>query len=554
MTDTPSLTAVITCGADAEDPVRQLKLVVSALPPDAQVVLVQSEDSEHPVRSVDSELGLMVALSGPFTHTRARTLAARKASGELLLFCELPVEGQADWVGTLLEVASRPDVGICGPALAVLEAPDSRVGGLSFVDAALNIRWLEVPTQVEAVPALHRCVLAMKRSVYEAAGGFDDQFDDQFSNLDLCIRVWRLGHRCVVAPRAQVSYAFTAQGETELDWDRFIYNVLRLGSIHLDPDDLARTTESLRSHQSYPNAAAALVQGDAAKRRAEVAERSLEETGVLLRRLCGDFFADAGTNDDQGDYSSVNRSAWTYWSGVDTLASRPVDSSELLRARELLDPDDWLPWEEISTVLCLGAAGGRQAPLFASQGCRVTLLDLSAGQLDIDRRTAQEHGFSIELIEGDMLDLSVLYERKFDLVYQPISACYVPDVERVYVEVARVLRQGGSYWLEHWNPVQMQMLDGGGWDGSGYRLVHPQGTSRAVPWNVTGTGEGGGAPVISWHYIHPIGALVGGLFRSGFRVEHFEEGWPGDPYAEPASELHLAAFAPPFLRMSARRD
>ena len=76
----------------------------------------------------------------------------------------------------------------------------------------------------------------------------------------------------------------------------------------------------------------------------------------------------------------------------------------------------------------------------------------------------------IERLECDVLDLSPLADRRFDLVYQPVSTLYLPDVRRCYRQVASVLRPGGLYWSEHWNPVEMQLDPETAWDGRAYRL------------------------------------------------------------------------------------
>src|SRR5262249_38927681 len=104
----------------------------------------------------------------------------------------------------------------------------------------------------------------------------------------------------------------------------------------------------------------------------------------------------------------------------------------------------------VRQVLCLASAGGQQAPMFASLGCRVVSADLCPEQLERDASTAKRLGFEIECVECDMLDLSPLYGRNFDLVYQAVSACYAPNVAKLYAEVARVLKHGGFYRVEHW--------------------------------------------------------------------------------------------------------
>ena len=104
----------------------------------------------------------------------------------------------------------------------------------------------------------------------------------------------------------------------------------------------------------------------------------------------------------------------------------PYSDRQLSVARTLLDQAEWLPWDEINEVLCLASAGGQQAPAFAELGRRVTLFDLSPGQLNVDRQFAAARNYDIEILEGDMLDLSALHGRGFDLVYQPISAATCP--------------------------------------------------------------------------------------------------------------------------------
>lgn len=177
-------------------------------------------------------------------------------------------------------------------------------------------------------------------------------------------------------------------------------------------------------------------------------------------------------------YAETNRWAWEY------LAARKCDSSvaygpeEFAHAREILDNEAWIPWPRVRSVLCLAAGGGQQALLFASLGCRVTSVDFSPTQLSLDRQVAQQYGWTIECVEADMMDLSVLHGRDFDLVYQAVSACYVPDVRRVYHEVAAVLRPGGVYRVEHWNSLHIQLSQTEMWNGSGYCLAHPQITGQ----------------------------------------------------------------------------
>jgi SAM-dependent methyltransferase len=249
---------------------------------------------------------------------------------------------------------------------------------------------------------------------------------------------------------------------------------------------------------------------------------------------------------DQGrDYRAVNRQAWT------RLASQGSAEPHFSEAKEWLDPEGWIHWPEVRNVLCLAAGGGQQAPLFASLNCNVVSADICPEQLEHDRQAARQHGFEIECVEADMLDLSALHGRDFDLVYQAISACYVPDVRRLYAEVSHVLRPGGFYRVQHWNPVHIQLADNVTWTGRGYELVRP--CVSGVPHVWRRAGENGGGDTECWHYIHSMTDLVGGLCDAGFQILRFTQFEHYDEQAEPGSDAHVCSYVRPLFSMYALR-
>jgi SAM-dependent methyltransferase len=250
-------------------------------------------------------------------------------------------------------------------------------------------------------------------------------------------------------------------------------------------------------------------------------------------------------------YKVVNRRAWTYLARHGSDSSKPFGEQHFAQARHWLDPDGWIRWHEVRHVLCLASGGGQQAPMFASLDCRVVSSDLCPEQLHHDSETARQYGYEIECVEADMLDLSSLHGRDFDLVYQAISACYVPNVRRLYTEVSRVIRPGGYYRVEHWNPVSMQLDDDARWTGRGYELVRPYISGRLHVWRsavINGKGS-----TECWHYIHNLTDLIGGLCDAGFRILQFAERGVQDEAAEPGSEQHLHAYARPFFSLYAQK-
>ena len=127
-------------------------------------------------------------------------------------------------------------------------------------------------------------------------------------------------------------------------------------------------------------------------------------------------------------------------------------------------------------VLCLASGGGQQSAFLSLLGADVTVADISQGQLDGDIRAAEHYGYAIKTVLCSMTDLSAFADESFDLVYQPISICFVPDVAVVYREVFRVLKKGGLYRVDHINPAthpESYDNDIDGWDESGFKIASP---------------------------------------------------------------------------------
>jgi ubiquinone/menaquinone biosynthesis C-methylase UbiE len=106
-------------------------------------------------------------------------------------------------------------------------------------------------------------------------------------------------------------------------------------------------------------------------------------------------------------------------------------------------PKQWLGSVLEKDVLLLAGGGGQQGPILAAVGARVTVFDNSPLQLAQDRMVAKREGLSIITVEGDMRDLGVFVDESFDIIINPVSNVYIPDVQPVWRESYRVLRHGG---------------------------------------------------------------------------------------------------------------
>jgi ubiquinone/menaquinone biosynthesis C-methylase UbiE len=154
------------------------------------------------------------------------------------------------------------------------------------------------------------------------------------------------------------------------------------------------------------------------------------------------------------DIRTYNRDAWN--KEVNYGANRwtqPVSPEIIAKARQgefsiLLTenipvPQRWFPPLKGADVLCLASGGGQQGPVLAAVGANVTVFDNSPSQLKQDQLVAEREALSIQTVEGDAADLSMFDDEIFDLVFNPCSTVFMPDVRAVWKEAYRVLRYGG---------------------------------------------------------------------------------------------------------------
>ena len=145
-----------------------------------------------------------------------------------------------------------------------------------------------------------------------------------------------------------------------------------------------------------------------------------------------------------------------WWSGCATaeqMAQAKSGELSLSLGIPFPVPVEWLEDVAEKEVLCLAGAGGLQAPLLAAAGAKVTVLDLSGKMLEKDALMAEKYDLDIRIEHGSMTDLSRFKDNTFDLIVNPASLFYVPDVMPVFKECYRVLKHGGSLILAAPNPI-----------------------------------------------------------------------------------------------------
>ena len=106
-------------------------------------------------------------------------------------------------------------------------------------------------------------------------------------------------------------------------------------------------------------------------------------------------------------------------------------------------PHEWFGELKGKEVLGLASGGGQQIPIFSALGAKCTVLDYSGNQCESERMVAKREGYTVNVIQADMTKRLPFEDGAFDLIFHPVSNCYVEDVKPIFKECYRVLKKGG---------------------------------------------------------------------------------------------------------------
>jgi SAM-dependent methyltransferase len=225
-----------------------------------------------------------------------------------------------------------------------------------------------------------------------------------------------------------------------------------------------------------------------------------------------------------------NRAAWDREVDSDNEWTRPVGPDVIARARAgdwsvvLIGyepvPRAWFPAELAgAAVLCLASGGGQQGPVLAAAGADVTVFDNSPAQLARDEEVAARERLALRTALGDMRDLSAFPDASFDLVFNPVSNVFCPDLAPVWRESFRVLRPGAILLTGFLNP-DLFIFDDSALERGQLVVSHPLPFSTLDLTEAERLRVDGDGPI---EYSHSLTDQIGGQLAAGFILTHLAE-------------------------------
>ncbi len=153
------------------------------------------------------------------------------------------------------------------------------------------------------------------------------------------------------------------------------------------------------------------------------------------------------------EYTKINSQTWDLWADNGCEWSVPISHEEYANVTKenfgvyltpcITVPHEWFGDLKGKRLLGLASGGGQQMPVFSKLGAVCTVFDYSDRQLETERTVSEREGYSIEIIKGDMTKALPFDDESFDMIFHPVSNCYVEDVRHIWNECYRVLKKGG---------------------------------------------------------------------------------------------------------------
>ena len=143
---------------------------------------------------------------GEFNFSQMNNLGAREAQGDWLVFLNDDVTPlRRNWLGDLAGHVAREEVGVVGAKLLYPSGAIQHAGIVTGMTGGARHpgrdtygspywSWLGMTRNVSAVTG---ACMAIRKSVFEELGGWDEEFPVNFNDVDLCIRARARGYEVI---------------------------------------------------------------------------------------------------------------------------------------------------------------------------------------------------------------------------------------------------------------------------------------------------------------------------------------------------------------------
>ena len=184
------------------------------------ITIVDNNSTDPSAKSYLQEIGgsprvSVIPYAKPFNYSEAINLGAANSQSDLLLFLNDDMGVINDyWLGELVQWATRPEIGVVGTKLVRANHTIQHAGIVLGLNGFVGHIYLNAPEDYVGLLGLvnwYRNYLAVtgacqmvRRDVFEAVGGYDEDYRLAFSDIDFCLKVHEKGYLNLYTPFASL--------------------------------------------------------------------------------------------------------------------------------------------------------------------------------------------------------------------------------------------------------------------------------------------------------------------------------------------------------------
>lgn len=242
----PKISIVIANKDHAEDLRRCITSILKKSTYDNyEIIVVENNSTTEEIFAYYQEIShqderiRVIRYEGSFNYSKVNNLGVKEASGEYILLLNNDTEViTVNWLEELLMYAQREDVGAVGAKLyysnktiqhagVVIGLGAHRTAGHThYGQSRENLGYMGRLCYAQNVTAVTGACLMVKKSLYEAVGGLDEQFEISLNDVDFCLKLRKMGYLNVFTPFAEcyhyesISRGLDDQGEKAIRYNQ----------------------------------------------------------------------------------------------------------------------------------------------------------------------------------------------------------------------------------------------------------------------------------------------------------------------------------------------
>ena len=187
-------------------------------------------------------------------------------------------------------------------------------------------------------------------------------------------------------------------------------------------------------------------------------------------------------------------------------------------------------------VLELGCSAGRFYFLFEKENpLSVVGIDISEEMLNIAKERAAAQGSKVKFIQGDISNLDLFINEKFDFIFSSTTFHYIKDIRGLFNKIYNALEDSGIFIVSLMHPVytaQYPVDKNGEFPSDDEWVVRYLDKSKRAyiqPWieyndNIEN--------FLSTSYHHTVSDYFNAITEAGFKIDRVEEPYPPESWKQ----------------------